>query len=147
MTMTLDDAREQLGAWTQAVESPEANRLDVTVAAGDLLAAVAAIRDRGYLSAITGLDHGHAAGKMEVLYHFCAPSSPETLTLRVAIARDGDPSIPSICRLIPAAVVFERELREMFGITISDIPDDSALFLPDGWAKDVFPLRKDAALE
>lgn len=144
--MTLDAVREQLSAWTQAAETPEAGRLDVTVTTGDLLAAVAALKAWGYLSAITGLDYGHAAGKMEVLYHFCASDAAETVTLRVTIARD-EPAVPSICSLIPAAVVFERELREMFGITVINIPDSDALFLPDNWAKDVFPLRKDAALE
>jgi Ni,Fe-hydrogenase III component G len=55
--------------------------------------------------------------------------------------------VPSICRLIPSAVVFERELREMFGIAVIGIPNADPLFLPDGWAEEVYPLRKDATLE
>lgn len=81
---------------------------------------------------------------MEVLYHFCAGAA--IVTLRVIIARDL-PSVPSICRLIPSAVVYERELHEMFGITVIGIPNADRLFLPDDWAETSFPLRKDALLE
>ncbi len=141
---TIENARALLAAWTESAQTPEADRLDVVVTAGNLLAAVAVLRQWGYLSAITGLDQGHEAGQLEVLYHFC--SGAAVVTLRVSAAREL-PSVPSVCRLIPPAVVFERELREMFGITIIGIPNDDPLFLPDDWAQDVYPLRKDAALE
>ena len=142
--MTLEQVQERLAAWTETASTPEANRLDVVVTAGDLLAAVEALKSWGYLSAITGLDYGQDAGRMEVLYHFCSDAS--VVTLRVSIARE-EASIPSICRLIPSAVVFERELREMFGVTVIGISNDDPLFLPDDWAADIYPLRRDAALE
>ena len=116
----------------------------MVVTAGNLLAAVAALEGWGYLSAITGLDQGAEAGSMEVLYHFC--SGAVVVTLRVSIARES-PAVPSVCRFIPSAVVFERELREMFGITVIGIPNADPLYLSDDWARDIFPLRKDAALE
>lgn len=142
--MTLDIPRDLLAAWAVSMETPEANRLDVKVAAGDLLAAVGALKPWGYLAAITGLDAGADAGQLEALYHFC--SGAEVVTLRVALPRES-PSVPSVCRLIPPAVVFERELREMFGITVIDIPNADPLFLPDDWEEGVYPLRKDAVLE
>ncbi len=142
--LTIEAARVRLAAWTEAALTPEADRLDVVVTAGNLLAAVAALAGWGYLSAITGLDQGSEAGSMEVLYHFC--SGAVVVTLRVSIAR-AMPSIPSVCRLIPSAVVYERELREMFGITVIGIPNADPLFLSDDWARDIYPLRKDAALE
>lgn len=142
--MTLESTRELLAAWTEAAQTPETNRLDLTVTAGNLLAVVAVLKRWGYLSAITGLDYGREAGHLEVLYHFC--SGAEIVTLRVNIAR-GAPSVPSICHLIPPAVVFERELHEMFGITVNNIPNADPLFLPDDWAEGVYPLRKDATLE
>lgn len=142
--MTLGRAREWLAAWAVETQTPEANRLDVTVTAGNLLAAVEALQVWGYLSAITGLDGGREAGQLEVLYHFC--SGAEVATLRVRTARK-QASVPSICRLIPSAVVFERELREMFGITVIGIPNADPLFLPDDWGAGVYPLRKDAKLE
>ncbi len=144
MELTVANARARLATWTEAAQTPEADRLDVVVTVGNLLAAVAALEGWGYLSAITGLDQGVEAGQLEVLYHFC--SGAVTLTLRVSIAR-ATPSIPSICRLIPPAVVFERELLEMFGVTVIGIPNADPLFLSDDWARDIYPLRKDAALE
>ena len=144
--MTLDDARDLLKVWTHEAQTPETNRLDVVVTAGDLLAAVAALRAShwGYLSAITGLDHGREVGVLEVLYHFC--SGAAVVTLRVSTARE-NASVPSVAHLIPPAVVFERELREMFGITVIGIPNADPLFLPDDWEPNVYPLRKDARLE
>ncbi|HVU13029.1 MAG TPA: NADH-quinone oxidoreductase subunit C [Phototrophicaceae bacterium] len=143
--MTLDKMQDRLKIWAEETQTPEANRLDVTITVGNLLAAVAVLKAEGwYLSAITGLDYGHDADRMEVLYHFCFGA--ETLTLRVSAPHD-TPSVPSICHLIPPAVVFERELAEMFGIVVVGIPNSDHLFLPDDWDNRVFPLRKDARLE
>jgi Ni,Fe-hydrogenase III component G len=67
------------------------------------------------------------------------------LTLRVPTAREAA-SVPSVCGLIPSASVFERELVEMFGITVVGTPDNSRLFLADDWPDGIYPLRKDAVL-
>jgi len=144
--MTLEAARDLLRAWTQTAQTPEANRLDIVVTAGDLLAAVDALKTSrwGYLSAITGLDHGREMPSLEVLYHFCSDAA--IVTLRVSAPRE-NPSVPSICHLMPCEVVFEAELAEMFGIRVVGIPDDDRLFLPDDWDETVYPLRKDAKLE
>src|SRR3990172_4441188 len=97
-----------LAAWTIEQTQPEPGRLDLRLRPEDLLAAVKALVDaaRGYLSAITGLDHGEAAGHMEVLYHFC--SGAAVVTLRASAPR-AVPAVPSVCRLIPSASPFERE--------------------------------------
>jgi Ni,Fe-hydrogenase III component G len=112
----------------------------------NLLPAVKALDDGdwGYLVAITGLDYGAEAGKMETLYHFS--HGPSVLTLRVPIPRD-QAAIPSICAIIPYASVFERELAEMFGIEVYGTPDPSRLFLPDDWPEGVYPLRKDVEFD
>ena len=41
------------------------------------------------------------------------------------------------------ATFFERELSEMFGITVVGTPNPDRLFLPDDWPTDAPPLRKD----
>jgi NADH:ubiquinone oxidoreductase subunit C len=123
---------------------PEPGRIDIQIEANDLLAAVKALFDArwGYLIAITGLDLGEAAGKLEVLYHFGQGAA--VLTLRVAIPRANEEArVPSVCRLIPSASFFERELSEMFGIVVEGTPDPNRLFLPDDWPGGAFPLRKD----
>jgi Ni,Fe-hydrogenase III component G len=117
-------------------------RLDVNIDANNVTQAVEAIHNPrwGYLAAITGLDLGIESGKIEVLYQFAA--GPEILTLRVTTPRAA-PSVPSICAILPYASFFERELSEMFGVTVADTPDPSHLFLPDDWPDAVYPLRKD----
>lgn len=142
----LHAAQQLLSAWAGEWQTPEPNRLDVPVSADNLLLAVAALDSSnwGYLAAITGLDLGVDAGQMEVLYHFC--SGAAVVTLRVAAPREAA-SVPSVCGVIPSASVFERELVEMFGLTVVDTPDATHLFLPDDWPENVYPLRKDAVLE
>lgn len=142
MTTTADAlnrARALLAPWTAAAEEPEVGRLDLRIAAADLSAAVAVLaqHDWGYLAAITGL--ASATGGPEVLYHFCAGAA--VLTVRVQTAEMA-PSVPSLCAWIPGALCLERELHEMFGVTVEEIPDDSRLYLPDDWPEGVYPLRK-----
>ncbi len=138
----LAKAEELLTPWSKGSNRPEPNRLDMVVESGDLLAAVKALKGEkwGYLSNITGLDGGVESGKLEVLYHFC--SGAAVTTLRVPLPRLGG-CVPSICDLIPAAGFFEREMAEMFGVTVSGSPDNSRLFLPDDWPDGVYPLLKD----
>jgi Ni,Fe-hydrogenase III component G len=140
---SLQQAGEILLTWVKKSELPEPGRIDLHIEAGDLLAAVNAILDArwGYLIAITGLDLGKAVGQFEVLYQF-GQRGAAILTLRVAIPHDVA-SVSSVCGLIPSASFFERELSEMFGITVEGTPDPSKLFLPDDWPGGAYPLRKD----
>jgi Ni,Fe-hydrogenase III component G len=144
--LALKTAGDLLAAWTIETAAPEANRLDVVVDAGYLLPAVRALDDArwGYLAGITGLDLGVEAGKMEVLYHFCAGAA--VVTLRVRLPRD-DALVLSICDVLPAASFYERELREMMGVEVVGLTNLDHLFLPDDWPDGVYPLRKDAVLE
>jgi Ni,Fe-hydrogenase III component G len=142
----LEEAQAMLAAQAQGWHTQEDKRLDAELSPAQLLAAVKVLDDHtwGYLVAITGLDLGAEAGEMEVLYHFCAGAA--VLTLRVKLPRD-KPAVPSICPIIPYASVFERELAEMFGIDVCNMPDPSRLFLPDDWPEGVYPLRKDSELD
>lgn len=142
---TLALAREIAGAWDWATEvaQPEENRLDVTLQRPeDLVAIVTALRVKrlGYLAAITGLDLGAAAGALEVLYHFCTGAA--VVTLRVKLGR-GETAVPTLTDLIPGAEPQERELSEMFGVTVTGLQAPDHLYLPDDWPADTFPLRKD----
>jgi NADH:ubiquinone oxidoreductase subunit C len=140
--MALLTARELLGTWASESETPEPNRLDVRIAVTDLVALASRLQAAhwGYLSAITGLDCGARDGDLEVLYHFCRGEA--ILTLRVRTTRVSA-SVPSLCATWPAANFFERELSEMFGITVTDTPNADRLLLPDDWPAGVYPLRKD----
>lgn len=139
----LQEAVNLLAPWSKDSSTPEPDRLDVIVEAADLPQAVAALRGEqpwGYLSAITGMDSGAETGELEVLYHFC--SGPHITTLRVHTPRS-EAQVPSICGVITSASLYERELSEMFGITITGTPNPARLFLPDDWPSNTYPLRKD----
>ena len=140
----LDRAVEILAPWATIASRPEPTRVDVAVAASDLVAAVHALRESGwgYLAALTGLDLGPDVGAIEALYHFCRGAA--ILTLRVRTPRMGA-SVPSICGVVPSASFFERELSEMFGVTVAGTPDPRRLFLPDDWPDGVYPLLKESA--
>jgi Ni,Fe-hydrogenase III component G len=142
---TLTLAREIAGAWDWATEvvQPEENRLDVYLKnPDDLVAIVTGLRVKrlGYLAAITGLDLGTEAGELEVLYHFCAGAA--VITLRVRLNRQ-ETAVASLSELIPSAEPYERELREMYGVTINGLVAPDYLYLPDDWPTGVYPMRRD----
>lgn len=67
------------------------------------------------------------------------------ITVAVDIASE-DPSFDSLARRIHSASLFEREIREMFGIEPRGNPDVRRLNLHDEvWPAGAFPLRKDFA--
>jgi NADH:ubiquinone oxidoreductase subunit C len=121
---------------------PEEGRLDAVVESTHLLDLVKELHQSrwGYLMGITGLDLGEQANKMEVLYHFARGAT--VLTLRVPVERTNG-SVPSICDILPVANLYEREIIEMFGITVVNTPNPTRLFISDDWPQGVYPLRKD----
>jgi Ni,Fe-hydrogenase III component G len=140
---SLELAEKLVREWTVERAAPEAGRLDLSLQHPEaLIPAVAALRVQrlGYLSAITGVDLGPEAGDMQVLYHFCTGEA--VVTLRVRVARENG-HVPSLCELIPSAGPFERELREMFGVTVDGLPNPDKLYLSDDWPEREFPMRKD----
>ncbi len=147
---TLQRAEALLQPIANEIKRPAPERLDAYLAVGKLTAAVHALRQArfGYLSAVSGLDlppvpaKGEAPeqpGRIEVLYHVCEGAAVVTLRVTVPYA---DARVPSICGIMPAATLYERELSEMFGVTVEGTPDPSRLLLPDEWPADVYPLRK-----
>ena len=54
-----------------------------------------------------------------------------------------DPSFPSATPLLPAAHWYEREVRDLLGLTPIGHPDPRRLVLHDDWPRGYHPLRKD----
>jgi Ni,Fe-hydrogenase III large subunit/NADH:ubiquinone oxidoreductase subunit C len=145
MTVTEDALAkgvELLEPWTEETNVPEEGRTDVTLHPENLLAAVQALHEEqwGHLTSITGLDLGVDAGEIEVLYHFRQQAA--VLGLRVRTPRDGA-SVHSICDILPSASFMEREMSEMLGVDVVDMPPHGRLFLADDWPEGAYPLRKD----
>lgn len=144
ITTLLDHAKNLLEPWTERIETPEEDRVDVYLASGKIVEAVQAMVDAGgwHLSAITGLDIPQSAtseGAIELLYHFCQLAAVVTLRIQVPY---GLPEAPSVCGVIPSATLYERELIEMFGVILEGTPSRDRLLLSDDWPDWVYPLRK-----
>jgi NADH:ubiquinone oxidoreductase subunit C len=162
--MTTEEIRTQvetlLAPFAVGAIRHEGLRVDVVVKREELCPAVKALVDArwGYLIAITGLDlpwpktppkpgaateppaeTGPMEDKLEALYHFT--EGPVVATLRVTVPYT-DARVPTICPLVPTATLYERELQEMFGITVQGTPVPDRLVLPDDWPEGVYPLRK-----
>ena len=90
-----------------------------------------------HLGTISGVDLGES---FEVLYHLS--NADGTVTVRVQAPRS-EPRIPSVCSVIPGAILYERELQDMFGLVVENIPDPRPLLLADDWPAGEYPLRKD----
>lgn len=90
-----------------------------------------------HLGTISGVDLGD---HFEVIYHLS--SDAVTVSVRILTPRS-DPKIPSVCGVIPGAILYERELQDMFGLVVENIPDPRPLLLADDWPAGEYPLRKD----
>jgi len=95
-----------------------------------------------HLSTITGLDLGK---EIELLYHLAHEGAIE-LSLGLSIHKD-EARIPTITDLMPGAVLYEREVHDLFGVKFEGHPDLLPLVLPEGWPQGVYPLRKEHTLD
>jgi len=140
----IEKAKALLEGRAVEVANPAPRRIFITVASGDLTTAIKALRDHlgfFHLSTISGVDD---KDDFEILYHFGKPNV--CLNVRTRIPKAA-PRVPSITPVIPGAILYERELQDMFGIIVENIPDPRPLLLPDDWPAGNFPLRKDWAFE
>jgi len=136
----VESLKRDLGGKVLELTNPDRRRVFLTVAPADLVGAVTLLRDKydcAYLATISGVDKGEV---FEFLYHFASPVV--NINVRMDVPR-GEPRFASICPVIPGAILYERELQEMFGVTVEGIPDGRRLNLPDDWPDRQYPLRKD----
>ncbi len=150
----LQSAENILKPLAEGFSRPEENRLDVSMKVKNLKESVRLLTAArwGYLGAIVGLDNATpsttgedadtataGAGHLEVIYLFFEGAA--VAALRVAVPYK-NATVPTVCDIVPSATLYERELMELFGITVEGTPDPSRLVLPDEWPDGVYPLRK-----
>lgn len=136
--------KEQFQDRVPELTNPAPRRIFVRIDRSNLLAVTRFLRDTFnfvHVSTISGVDKGEV---FEILYHLANESC--LLTVRTTTPRN-EPKVPSICEVIPGAVLYERELQDMFGLIIENIPDPRPLVLPDDWPQGQHPLRKDWIFE
>lgn len=64
------------------------------------------------------------------------------LILQVRVDRELA-EVPSLAKVIPGAMVYEREIFDLFGIHPVGHPDLRRQAVPEDWPQGVYPLRKD----
>jgi Ni,Fe-hydrogenase III component G len=94
--------------------------------------------DFGMLCTITGTDEGATIGLM---YHL-AQDSGIVMTLFTEAPKDG-PGPATVTPFFPTAELAEREVIDLLGAQIQNMPDGSRYPLPEGWPDGQYPLRKD----
>jgi len=94
--------------------------------------------DKGiqHITTITATDFGE---ETEIIYHI---SCDGTLLDLVVSVPNEDLEISTITDIYPAAILYERELMDLFGIDVLDHPDPRTLVLPDDWPEYKYPLKK-----
>ena len=70
----------------------------------------------------------------------------KVVVLQVRINHD-KPEVPSLAGILPGAIVYERELKDLFGINPVGNPDLRRQALPEDWPEGVYPLRKDVQFD
>ncbi len=103
------------------------------VSADSARAAVATLRDSDlafdFLIDLFGIDTGEA---IDVVYHLRSFSRDEEIVVKAA--HDYDGVLASIWDLLPAALMPERELCELFGLSLLGHPNPKRLLTTDGCA-------------
>ncbi|MCA1818653.1 MAG: NADH-quinone oxidoreductase subunit C, partial [Halobacteriales archaeon] len=117
----------------------------LTVTPDGLFTLAGEVKAMGYriLSLLSAYDRADHFG---VLYAFLKPATSPgefaELRLRVTTPKSaGEPSVPSLVDLFPAADWQEREMFDMYGIRFEGHPDLRRVFLPSDWTG--HPMRKD----
>lgn len=100
--------------------------------------------DFDYLSDLTAVDYLGQEPRFEVVYQLTSTGDGSTLRLKVPVTH-AEPTLQSITPIYPSANWYEREVYDMFGITLQRHPDLRRILMPEGWRG--HPLRKDYPLD
>ena len=80
--------------------------------------------------------------KFAVYYVFADKNRSGLLTLKTMVSEE-EMTIQSICNEIPAAALYEREIKDLFGIIPKGHPALKELIFHGNWPEGKYPLRKD----
>ena len=84
--------------------------------------------------------------RIEIINHFSIyfGEKGEEISINFTVPLPkSDPTMESICDLIPGALISEQEKQEMLGIKVKNIPKDMRVFISDDFPEDMYPWRKD----
>jgi len=95
-----------------------------------------------HISTISGVDY---RDRIELIYHIWSLTLKVEVSIKVDLPRD-NPKIETICDVIPGALLYEREVYDLLGVTFEGHPGLKHSVLPEDWPEGVHPLRKDVPL-
>ena len=110
------------------------------------------VRDelRGKLATIVCSDERRVNGAFVLRYAFDIGDGEDVFVVVTARVEQGSPAsppvFPSMALLLPASALYEREIKDTFGLMPEGHPDLRSLTLHERWPEGVFPLRKDFGL-
>lgn len=97
-------------------------------------------RGEYHFTTITGADLGE--DDVELTYFLWL--IPQKLRVMIkASAPKRDSKVQSLVNVVPATILYEREVYEMLGVRFEGHPRLEKLFLPEDWPENVHPLRRE----
>ncbi len=143
----VDELKEKFGRKITEARVQKPRRIFVTIDPDSLIKVTDYLaKEKGFthVSTISGLDLGKELG---VIYHLIEENDLAiTLSLRTDVPKE-NPKLPTLVKVIPGSVLYEREVHDFFGVVFTGHPDLSPLVLPDKWPSGVYPLRKEWKIE
>lgn len=141
----------------RSIERQPEDQITITVDRNDLPEAVRALYYDmgGWLSTMIPNDERQLNGNYALYYVLSMEGGKLTkedeiaqnekcwITVKALIPAH-DPTFPSVTCKVPAAVWYEREAYDLFGLKAIGLPDPRRLVVADDWPENLFPLRKDA---
>jgi Ni,Fe-hydrogenase III large subunit/Ni,Fe-hydrogenase III component G len=132
-------------ALVTAEETPAPNETLVRCRREDLSAIAAHVISYGAkLATMVGLDLTPRGGPFAVEYIFSLPAYDEFVRVR-ALVPENVREYPSVTPAVPAAQWYEREVKDLLGLTPTDHPDPRRLVLHERYPHGYHPLRKDVS--
>jgi NADH-quinone oxidoreductase subunit C len=141
--MSLEDLKEELSKVVEPanIRSRQHEKdgffLEVEARAKEVEALAKAAREADcFLESITAADFTEG---VQIIYQFNSFSGVSRTLVRVQLARDE--SVPTISSIYAAALWYEREVFDLYGIRFDNHPDLRRILLPED--ADFHPLLKD----
>jgi Ni,Fe-hydrogenase III large subunit/Ni,Fe-hydrogenase III component G len=96
----------------------------------------------GALVSLFANDERPATGKFAIYYVFAITKEAFFIILKTGIDQH-KPCFQSITNQIPAAQLYEREIKDLYGLNPEGHPDPRRFVFHGNWPDGVYPLRKD----
>ncbi len=134
--------QERFGLPAEAVKIQRARRVTIEVPQDrfdEIFAYTVRDLDFTNLCTMTGLDEGD---RYAFIYHLAAKDNRIVLNLKTFTPRDGA-EIHSVTGFFPSAEMYEREVSDLLGVTVTGLQEGRRYPLPDNWPDGQHPLRKE----